>query len=114
MNGFYVSIISPYTEYDIMGAAEWVAVKEYSDRTDLYNGEIGELYGVRFVVTTNAKVFTGGGSGGVDVHGSLFFGASAFGSSEITGKALSTIIKPLDSGGADNALNQRGSIGLAC
>jgi N4-gp56 family major capsid protein len=107
INGHYVAIVHPNTSYDIQGISEWLAVKEYSDREDLYNGELGRLYGVRFVETTNAKIFTAAGAAGADVYGTLFFGADAFGSSEISGEAMETISKPLGSGGATDPLNQR-------
>jgi len=107
INGSYVCIVSPDTSMDIQGISEWLAVKEYSDRKDLYNGELGMLYGVRFVETTNAKIFVGQGSGGIDVHCSLFFGQDAFGTSEIDGEALQTISSPLGSGGSSDPLAQR-------
>ena len=36
---------------------EWLAPKEYVDTQDIYNGEIGKLYGVRFIENTRAKIF---------------------------------------------------------
>ena len=107
INGYYTCIITPDTSMDIQGITEWLQVKEYSDRMDLYNGELGMLYGVRFVETTNAKIFAGQGAGGIDVHASLFFGADAFGSSEIDGEALETMSHPLGSAGSGDPLNQR-------
>lgn len=107
----YVAIISPSTKYDIMSIAEWLAVKEYSDREDLYRGEVGELYGIRYVATSLAKVYTAAGASGQDVHATLTFGRNAFAKSEISGENLEMIVKPLDSGGVENALNQRGSSG---
>ncbi len=107
IGAYYVAIVSPNTSYDIMSASEWINAREYSDPKDLYNGELGMLYGVRFVETTNAKVFSGQGAGGSDVYSTLFFGADAFGSSEISGEAMESISHPLGSAGATDPLNQR-------
>jgi hypothetical protein len=43
-----------------MSDSAWQNVHTYSDTTQLYNGEIGRLYGVRFVETPDAVVFRGG------------------------------------------------------
>ena len=107
IGAYYVAIVSPNTSYDIMSASEWINAREYSDPKDLYNGELGMLYGVRFVETTNAKVFSAQGAGGIDVYATLFFGADAFGSSEISGEAMESISHPLGSGGSTDPLNQR-------
>lgn len=58
MNGSYVAIIHPNVAYDLMGSTLWEDVKKY-DPKDLYEGELGRLYGVRFVESTEAKVFGG-------------------------------------------------------
>lgn len=52
----FVAIIHPDTSYDITNDDKWEAVKEY-DPEDWYEGEIGRIGGVRFVETTEAKVF---------------------------------------------------------
>ncbi|MEO7899631.1 MAG: N4-gp56 family major capsid protein, partial [Capsulimonas sp.] len=111
INGDYVGIVSPDAKYDIMSIPEWLAVKEYSTPKDLYEGELGSLYGVRFVESPLAKFFTGAGAGGIDVHATLIFGSMAFVKTEIGGESLSNIIKPLGSAGAADPLNQRATSG---
>jgi len=59
IRGDYVGIIHPDVAYDLMKDPEWLSPKEYVDTQDIYNGEIGKLYGVRFVENTRAKVFHG-------------------------------------------------------
>jgi len=59
INGKYVAIIHPYVAYDLMRDPEWVDAHKYADPAKLYEGEIGELAGVRFVQTTEAKVWRG-------------------------------------------------------
>lgn len=57
INGSYVAIIHPDVAYDLTNDPRWEAVKTYSDPEDWYNGEIGRIAGVRFVETTEAKIF---------------------------------------------------------
>jgi len=54
----FVAIIHPDIAFDIMQDKRWIDVKQYSDPKDIYAGEIGKIAGVRFVETTEAKIFT--------------------------------------------------------
>lgn len=56
INGGYVGIIHPDTEHDIMANDDWLDVHKYAKPEEIYNGEIGKLYGVRFVSTSEAKI----------------------------------------------------------
>ena len=58
INGYYVGIIHPDVAYDLMSDPLWENVKAYCDPEDMYNGEIGRIHGVRFVETSEAKIFT--------------------------------------------------------
>jgi len=59
INGSYVAIIHPYVAYDLMQEAgdQWVSIQKYLSPDNLLKGEIGTLGGVRFVESTEAKVF---------------------------------------------------------
>ena len=57
INGGYVGIIHPDVAYDLMSDPKWVNVKTYSDPEGIYEGEIGKIEGVRFVESSEAKVF---------------------------------------------------------
>lgn len=59
INGSYVAIVHPDVSYDLQSDTNWLDVKKYSDPKDIYSGETGKLYGVRFVETTEAKAFFG-------------------------------------------------------
>lgn len=59
INGYYAGIIHPDCSYDLMSDPKWVNVKTYSDPEGIYEGEIGRIEGVRFVETSEAKVFGG-------------------------------------------------------
>lgn len=53
----YVAIIHPDVAYDLTSDPAWVNVKTYCDPGDMYRGEIGKLHGVRFVESSEAKIF---------------------------------------------------------
>ncbi len=54
----FVAIIHPYAAYDLMRDPEWIDIKKY-DSDDYYKGEIGKIGGIRFVESTEAKIFYG-------------------------------------------------------
>ena len=111
INGYYAGIIHPACSYDLMSDPKWVNVKTYSDPDGIYEGEIGRIEGVRFVETSEAKVFTGAGASGRDVYSTLIIGADAYGVTEITGGGLQHIVKQLGSAGTADPLNQRATAG---
>jgi len=47
--GTFSAILPIDCEYDFMGDTTWVAAKEYSGVTDLYQGEVGKWMGTRFI-----------------------------------------------------------------
>lgn len=59
INGSYVAIIHPYVATDLMTEAgtAWLDVHKYARPDAIFKGEIGSLYGVRFVKSTEAKIF---------------------------------------------------------
>ena len=111
INGDYVGIIHPDVSYDLMSDPKWVNVKTYSDPDGIYEGEIGKIEGVRFVETSEAKVFEGAGASGVDVYSTLIMGDDAYGVTEVTGGGLQHIVKQLGYAGTADPLNQRATAG---
>lgn len=110
IDGTFVAIIHPTVAYDLMSDSDWIDVKNY-DPKDLYDGEIGKLYGVRFVETTEAKIFEGAGADGVNVYSTLVLGANAYGVTEVTGGGLTMIAKSKGSAGTADPLDQRSTQG---
>ena len=58
-DGKYVCILHPSVAFDLRQDEAWIAAHQYAAATELFSGEIGELHGVRFVETTEAKIFRG-------------------------------------------------------
>lgn len=106
----FVGIIHPYVAYDLRRDPDWIDVHKYAQPDEIYNGEIGTLHGVRFVETSEAKIWKGTGCpAGLAVFSTLILGAHAYGSTEIEGGGLEHIVKQLGYG--DDPLNQRASVG---
>lgn len=110
IDGDYVAIIHPDVAYDLMNDPNWEAVSTYNPK-NLYAGELGRFYGVRFVETSEAKIFEGAGASGIDVYSTLFLGADAYGTTEISGGGLEMIVKAKGSAGTADPLNQRSTVG---
>ena len=111
INGSWVGIIHPDIAYDLTNDPAWKDVKTYSDPSDIYEGEIGKIFGVRFVETTEAKVWAGAGVDGRAVYSTLILGDNAYGVTDIEGGGLQHIVKQLGSAGTADALDQRATAG---
>lgn len=107
----YIGLVHPNTTFDLQAETGWVPVEKYSSSMNVMENEVGKLNDVRFVESTNCKVFTAAGSGGIDVYATILMGADAYGITRISGEAVKNIIKPLGSAGTADALDQRATSG---
>jgi len=107
----FVGIVHPNVAYTLKGLTGWTSVEKYASTKTIMEGEIGALDEVRFVETTNAKVFSASGASGQDIYGTIILAMHAYGTTEITGETLKNIIKPLGSGGTADPLDQRATSG---
>ena len=59
IDGSYVAVIHPYVAFDLMQEAgdKWLSIAKYVNPENILKGEIGTLGGVRFVESTEAKIF---------------------------------------------------------
>lgn len=114
INGNYVAIVHPDIAFDLMSDSTWVDWQKYTSPEHMYKNEIGQIAGVRFVETTEAKIFTGAGASSADVYSTLIIGEGAYGVTDISGGGLQTIIKQKGSGGTSDPLDQRATVGWKC
>ena len=106
----YVAIIHPYAAYDLMRNSEWIDVHKYADPQAIYDGEIGKLGSVRFVSSTEAKIWKDSTCPSeLGVFATLVLGAHAYGDTMIEGGGLEHIVKQLGYG--NDPLNQRSACG---
>ena len=78
----YVGVIHPDASYDLRGAtgtSAWRDPHTYSDPAGIYNGEIGDFEGVRFIESPRAPVWADAGSSTTltDVYGTIIIGQEA-------------------------------------
>ena len=102
--GMYACVASPQVLSDIMQDNTWLNASQYSNVEELYKGEVGRLFGAKFVMTSNPFITesalgtdadgfiydaaAGGGTGNAaDVHVSLFLGDGAYGVPELSSQS---------------------------
>lgn len=105
--GFFIGIIGPDAEYDIMSDSMWQDVSKYQASSQIFEGEIGKLFGVRYIRAANNPIFAGAGASGSDVQVTMIIGADAYGVVDIAGSAKpQMIVKPHGSAGTSDPLDQ--------
>lgn len=94
-----VCVTHPFVIHDIMmNNPDWVEAHKYADPKAIFNGEVGMYMGVRFVDTTNAKVYKArnlaGNTANLAVDGAvqnatvLAFDGGAVGNGDLVGRAV--------------------------
>lgn len=81
-DGFYIGKTDPISKYNLIGDTTWVNAKTYSDVKDLYKGEMGELYQVRWLLNkdvASGTEATSTASSGVVRYYTYVHGDNAFG-----------------------------------
>lgn len=107
----FVGICSEDTAFDLDDSIGYIPVEKYPRKDKVMEDEIGTLSNVRFLMTTQAYVNAGAGSGAIDVHYTIIFGKEAYAQTRISGAALQNIVMPLGSGGSTDPLKQRATSG---
>jgi N4-gp56 family major capsid protein len=81
----FVAVAHPDVIFDLQGDSNWVNAHIYTEKgvDMIYNGEAGELYGTRFLMTQNAPVLTNSGSAGTEVYQTHIMGKEFFGVSKL-------------------------------
>lgn len=91
-DGSYVCVLHPHVAYAIRRHKDWNEVVKYQAAKRIFSGEIGELHGVRFVVTTQAPIIKEEGDT-LATYKTMVFGKDAFGVIDVEGGGLETIYK---------------------
>ncbi len=108
IGGRYYAVIHPSVAHDLRECEGWIEAHKYAAPDELFNGEIGELHGVRFIEDVFAPVIKEEGDT-IAVYASYFFGKDSFGIIDPEGGALEMIIH--DKGEIGGPLNQFSTIG---
>ena len=112
INGKYYAVVHPSVAHDLRTKDKnWIEAHKYAATTEIFNGEIGELHGVRFIENVFAPILDGeyaNKASGV-TYATYFFGKDAFGIIDPEGGALEMIVK--DKSQVGGPLNQFSTIG---
>lgn len=112
INGKYYCVVSPSVAYDLRSCKDWIEAHKYAATSEIFNGEIGELHGVRFIENVFAPVLGGEtykNKANGATYASYMFGKDAFGIIDPEGGNLETIIKSREEVGGP--LNQFSTVG---
>ena len=131
--GRFIMLVHPHTLATLFNDATFVDMFIQGSQEELKQGKMGTIMNCDIYCTSNAyEGADTGASSTTDVYHALFIGAEAFGTCGMAGvdpknvdsagameynmtgkpvKPVEIIVKGTDSGGVENALNQRGSIG---
>ena len=111
IGGKYYAVIHPSVAYDLRKSKEWIEAHKYAATSEIFNGEIGELHGCRFIENVFAPILgdTYKNKAGGVTYATYFFGKDAFGIIDPEGGALEMIIK--DKSQVGGPLNQFSTIG---
>lgn len=111
INGKYYAVIHPSVLEDLRNHKDWIEAHKYSATSEIFNGEVGELHGVRFIEDTFAPVLKGDyvNKASTATYATYFFGKDAFGIVDPEGGALQMIVK--NKGEIGGPLEQYSTIG---
>lgn len=104
----YVAVVHPHVAYALRKNPDWLEAHKYAAPEQIFNGEIGELHGVRFIESNLAPIIKSAGQT-YATYKTMFFGKDAFGVVDPEGAGLETIIK--DKNQAGGPLNQFSTAG---
>lgn len=117
----FIALVHPDVEFDLESMTGYRAVSDYGTSEAVMEDEIGSYKNIRFVSSTNCKIFAGAGAAGTtvyknngsnfDVYATLIFAANAYGVCPLSGQAMNTYVKALGSAGSADPLEQRSTVG---
>ena len=111
INGKYYAVIHPSVAEDLRNSEAWIEVHKYAATAEIFNGEIGELHGMRFIENPFAPVLAGeyANKAGTKTYATYCFGKDAFGIIDPEGGAARMIVKSAEEVGGP--LDQFSTVG---
>jgi N4-gp56 family major capsid protein len=105
-DGYFVAVAHPLVAGDLKAESNgaWIEFSKYTTPEKLFKGEIGALYGVRIVESSNVQTF----ASTVTVYPTLVMGKGAYGVADFS--AAEVLYSPLGASKSD-PLAQRATVG---
>ena len=112
IDGKYYAVIHPSVAFDLRNSPGWLEAHKYAAPEELFNGEIGELHGCRFVENVFAPILDDeyANKAGTVTYATYMFGKDSFGIIDPEGGGLEIIIH--DKSEIGGPLNQFSTVGF--
>lgn len=120
-DGAYAGILHPKVAYDLMAYRsanfnEWQDINKYTSGVEnIYRGEIGKAFGIRFITTSNIQLskfaHSGMSAGKASGYQNAVLSPGAYHVVELDGAMAQTYVKGLGSAGTADAVNQNATVG---
>lgn len=114
----FIVFVHPDTWSDLLNDSDFKNFGQHAQPRDasnvLVSGDATDYLGMRFVMTSRAKVYASLGLSGADVYATVIVGNQAYGVTELDTQNLRTYYEPLGSAGAGDPLHQRSTLGFKC
>jgi N4-gp56 family major capsid protein len=118
-DGHYPMVTHPRALYDLQSSLtgnSWLEINKYGSDAQvqhLYRGEIGRIFGVRVVTSSNTKRLLDGDGMSSNVSGyrSFVFAPDSYYVTEVSDMTAKTFVKQLGSAGALDPVNQVATVG---
>lgn len=111
----FVFVCDSAQMYDLEGddnADGFLEASKYVNPQNILDAEVGKLHGVRVLESNIVSTATGGSlSSGVTAHQGVAISRESFACAKVSALPFEIIVKQVGSAGADDPLNQYGSIG---
>lgn len=109
-DGCFVAVAHPNVIKGIEEDSNWQTWNSYQAKETMWKGEVGKIYGVRIVESTNMYSTTSGAGASTTAHFTPVFGKGCYAVTELDGGVKTYIKNPNDSD-TSNPLNQWSTVG---
>ena len=111
----FLGLIHHHTEAEMFADSDILASFQQAyvrgPGNPLVQGEVGDFHGVRWLTSSNARIFGSLGASGADVYGTLVFGRQFYGEIDYEAMGSQVIVKAIGSAGGLDPLDQMGTHG---
>ena len=109
-DGCFVAVAHPNVIKDIESDSNWQTWNQYIAKETMWKGEVGKIYGVRIVESTNMYSTTSGAGASTTAYFTPVFGKGCYAVTELDG-GVKTFVKTPNSYDMSNPLDQYSTVG---
>lgn len=109
-DGCYVAVAHPNTIKDIEADTNWQTWNHYIAKETMWKGEVGKIYGIRIVESTNMYSTTSGAGASTTAMFTPVFGKGCYAVTELDG-GVKTFVKTPGANDTSNPIDQYSTVG---